>query len=63
MNLMVGKGLVPAKASTEENMYVCHWIIIWFNPWTSVSHWSGFKVKFTFHGIQFFGSSLYTGQI
>ncbi len=33
------------------------------NPLTSVSHWSGFKVKLTFHGIQFFGSSLYTGQI
>ncbi len=33
------------------------------NPFTSVSHWSGFKVKLTFHGTQFFGSSLYTGQI
>ncbi len=32
------------------------------NPLTSVSHWSGFKVKLTFHGIQFFGSSLYIGQ-
>ncbi len=34
-----------------------------FNPLTSVSHCSGFKVKLTFHGIQFFGSSLYTRQI
>ncbi len=33
------------------------------NPLTSVCHWSGFKVKLTFHGIQFFGSSLHTGQI
>ncbi len=33
------------------------------NPLTSVSHWSGFKVKLTFHGIQLFGSSLYTGHI
>ncbi len=33
------------------------------NPLTSVSHWSGFKVKLTFHEIQFFGSILYTGQI
>ncbi len=32
------------------------------NPLTSVSHWSGFKVKLTFHGIQFFGSSLYTEE-
>ncbi len=35
----------------------------WFNDLTSVSHWSGFKVKMTFHGFQLFGSSLYTGQI
>ncbi len=34
-----------------------------FNPLTSVSHWSGFKVELTFHGIQFFGSSLYTRHI
>ncbi len=25
-----------------------------FNPLTSVSHWSGFKVKLTFHETQFF---------
>ncbi len=36
---------------------------LWINPLTSVSQWSGFKVKLTSHGIQFFGSSLYTGQI
>ncbi len=33
------------------------------NPLTSVSHWSVSKVQLTFHGIQFFGSSLYTRQI
>ncbi len=33
------------------------------NPLTSVSHWSGFKVKLTFHGTQLFGSSLFAGQI
>ncbi len=38
-------------------------VLSYFNPLTSISHWSGFKVKLTFHGTQFFGSSLYTGQI
>ncbi len=33
------------------------------NPLTSLSHWSGFKEKLTFHGIHFFGSSTYTGQV
>ncbi len=32
------------------------------NPLTSVSHWSGFKVKLTFHGVQFVGSSLILGK-
>ncbi len=46
----------PRKVRREQNTKV-------FNPLTSVSHWSGFKVKLTFHEIQFFGSSLYTRQI
>ncbi len=39
-------------------MYIVYMYTI--NPLTSVSHCSGFKVKLAFHGIQFFGSSLYT---
>ncbi len=33
-----------------------------FNPLTSVSHWSGFKVKLTFHGIHFLALACILGK-
>ncbi len=51
------------KAWTKSASSVVCLLAQMLNPFTFISHWSGFKVKLTFHGIQFFGSSLYTGQI
>ncbi len=55
--------LISNCCSASYNVHVDGTSHHQINPFTSVSHCSGFKVKLTFHGIQFFGSSLYSRQI
>ncbi len=64
MTMMTPYGVVGwewIKKGIEEGEL--QWPMILLNPLTSVSHCSGFKVKLTFHGIQFLDFSLYTRQI
>ncbi len=59
--VLTPRGCIPWTCVFHTDLTALHNSIL--NPLISVSHWNGFKVKLTFRGIQFFGSSLYTRQI